>query len=219
MIVFTTLHTDNYQPLADITCENNKRKYCEQHGYPLEVMTDGWVYERKAIGFDKITVIRRALAKYPGCDWIFFSESDAMITNFKIKLEQLVDDRFHFILPADVNGTNCGNFFIRNSPIGIAYLDSIEAAGSIYKDHPMYENQYIQDTVTGTFWRSVIKVVPQRIFNSYDYNTLPRYPKPCKDALGVEGQWNPGDFIIHFADKKLYERIQLANQYLEKIVS
>ena len=218
MIVFTTLHDTGYQPLADLTVEQNKRKYCERHGYPLIVKTDGWTYEKKAIGFEKVALIREALAKYPECSWVFFSESDAMITNFTIKLEQFADDRFHFILPADVNGTNCGNFMIRNSVIGRAYLDSIEAAGAIYKDHPMYENQYIQDSVTGTFWRSVIKVVPQRLFNSYDYTTLPRYGPNPKDALGIEGQWQKGDFIIHFADKKLHERIELVKVYLEKVV-
>jgi hypothetical protein len=218
-IVFTSLHTDNYQSLADITLEQNKRKYCELHGYPLVTMTDGWLYERKAIGFDKITLIRDALKKHPDTDWIFFSESDAMITNFKIKLEQFADDRFHFILPADINGTNCGNFMLRNSEIGIAFLNSIECAGAIYKNHPMYENQYIQDCVTGTFWRSVIKVVPQRLFNSYDYTTMPKYAHvEPKDAIGVNGQWQPGDFMIHFPDKKLEERIQLAQMYLGRIL-
>lgn len=217
-IVVTSLHTDNYQALADITLEQSKRPYCELHGYPLVTMTDGWKYERKAIGFDKITLIRKALQKYPKCSWIFFSESDAMITNFKIKLEQFADERFHFILPADINGTNCGNFLWRNSEIGHAFLNSIECAGSIYKNHPMYENQYIQDCVTGTFWRSVIKVVPQRLFNSYDYTTMPKYPGPHNDALGVNGQWQTGDFVIHFPDKKLEERIPLAQLYLTKIV-
>jgi galactosyl transferase GMA12/MNN10 family len=218
MIVVTTLHTDNYQSLADLTLEKNKRVYCEQHGYPLIVMTDGWRYERRAIGFDKVTLIRRALEQYPQCDWVFFTESDAMITNFKTKLEQFADDRYHFILPADINGTNCGNFLIRNSEIGRAFLDSIECAGAIYKNHPMYENQYIQDCVTGTFWRSVIKVVPQRLFNSYDYTTMPKYPGPHNDALGVNGQWQTGDFMIHFPDKKLEERIQLAKLYLERVI-
>lgn len=215
--MFTTFHTENYQPLADITLEKSKRPYCERHGYPLVVKTSGWKYERNAIGFDKITLVREALEKYPECTWVFFSECDAMITNFNIKLEKFSDERFHFILPADINGTNCGNFMVRNSDIGRAYLDSIEAAAAVYRHHYMYENQYIQDTVTGTFWKTIIKVVPQRLFNSYDYETLPKYPKPCKDALGVDGQWQPGDFMVHFADKSLKERVDLAEKYLTLI--
>jgi hypothetical protein len=215
MIVFTTMHDDAYQPLADLTLEQNKRKYCEKYGYPLIAKTDGWVLEKQAIGFEKVNLVRDALQKYPECDWVFFSECDAMITNFDIKLEQLADDKFHFILPSDINGINCGNFMIRNSPIGRAYLDSIESAYLIYKDTPIWENSYIQHTVTGTLWQRVIKVVPQRLFNSYDYDTLPRYPKPCKDALGYDGQWQPGDFIIHFANQSLEQRIQLAKQYIK----
>jgi hypothetical protein len=83
----------------------------------------------------------------------------------------------------------------------------------------MYENQYIQDCVTGTFWRSVIKVVPQRLFNSYDYTTMPKYAHvEHKDAMGVNGQWQSGDFMIHFPDKKLEERVHLAKLYLEKVI-
>ena len=82
-ILFTTLHTDNYQSLADITLEQNKRKYCELHGYPLITMTDGWLYERKAIGFDKITLIKDALKKHPDADWIFFSETSGFILFFR----------------------------------------------------------------------------------------------------------------------------------------
>jgi len=219
MIVFTTFHTENYQPLAEITLEQNKRKYCERHGYPLMVKTNNWKYPKPAIGFDKVTLIREALDKYPDCSWVFFSECDAMITNFKTKLEQFMDDRFHFILPADANGTNCGNFMIRNSDIGRAYLDSIEAAYAVYKTHYLWENQYIQDSVTGTHWKTVIKVVPQRLFNSYDYTTMPKYPKDCKDVLGIVGQWQPGDFMIHFADKTLEQRLEISKIYSEKVSS
>jgi len=61
-------------------------------------------------------------------------------------------------------------------------------------------------------------VVPQRLFNSYDYTTMPKYPGPHNDALGVNGQWQSGDFVIHFPDKKLDERIDLARLYLNKIL-
>jgi len=217
MIVFTSMHDSSYQPLADLTIEQNKRKYCERHGYPMVVKTDGWVLEKQAIGFEKVNLIRDAIAKYPSCEWVFFSECDAMITNFNFKLEQLIDDKFHFILPTDVNGINCGNFMIRNSPIGLAYLDSIESAYLIYKDTPIWENSYIQHTVTGTLWQKVIKLVPQKVFNSYDYTTLPRYPTPVKDALGFEGQWQRGDFLIHFANQSLEQRIELVKKYMALI--
>lgn len=219
MIVVTTLHTSNYQALADLTLEKNKRKYCELHGYPLIVKDDEWSFPQQAIGFEKVGLVREAFRRYPDCSWVFFTECDAMITNFKTKLEQFADDRFHFILPADINGTNCGNFLIRNSPIGRAFLDSIDAAAAVYVNHPMYENQYIQDCVMGTFWRSIIKVVPQRLFNSYDYTTMPKYAHvEHKDAIGVNGQWQPGDFMIHFPDKKLDERLELASKYLQRVL-
>ena len=41
MIVFTTLHDQNYEPLAEWTLHKNKKLYCEKHGYILHYDTDG----------------------------------------------------------------------------------------------------------------------------------------------------------------------------------
>jgi hypothetical protein len=48
---------------------------------------------------------------------------------------------------------------------------------------------------------------------------MPKYAHvEHKDVIGVDGQWQSGDFMIHFPDKKLDERIKLAKIYLEKVV-
>ena len=36
-LAIATIYTDNIKELAQITVENNKRKYCEKHGYDLKV--------------------------------------------------------------------------------------------------------------------------------------------------------------------------------------
>ena len=88
----------------------------------------------------------------------------------------------------------------------------------------MAENQWIQEMATATYWKKWIKIVPQRMFNAYDY-TLYQFPKftGTKDMLGVDGQWLTGDFLIHIVggmaiDKKsLQDRIDIAKMYLEKV--
>jgi hypothetical protein len=224
--VVTTFHTSDWDHFAEITDEN-KKKYCERHEYAFETKSGGpwktrielgngeWGFER---GFRFIEMFE----KYPECEWVLFSDCDAMITNITIPLDRIVDNRFHVIVPADCNGTNCGNILIRNSEIGRAFCESMVAARPAYRDNFMAENQWIQEMATATYWQKWVKIVPQRMMNSYDYALYPDLPP--KDVLGVDAQWRPGDFILHIVGgsarykKTVEQRMDIAKQYLEKVV-
>ena len=225
--VIVTLHTPDWQAFADIT-DKNKKEYCDRHGYAFETQGDGpwhtdigrgimgdWGFER---GYRFLDMFK----KYPECEWVLFSDCDALITNRTITLDRVVDNRFHVIVPADCNGTNCGNILIRNSEIGRAFCESMVASRPAYRDNVMAENQWIQEMATATYWSKWIKVVPQRIMNSYDYTLYPDLPP--KDVLGIDAQWKSGDFILHIVGgsarfkKTTEQRMDIAKQYLEKIV-
>lgn len=185
------------------------------------------------IGWGKIYAMKYALNTYPDSQWIFSSETDAFITNMDRKLEDIIkicaDQNTHIIIPSDVNGINCGNMFVRNSDVGRAFLDTIIAGMPLYRNWYLFENQLIQDllvgthleetgiTQGGTLWSRVGKVVPQRLFNSYDYKghpTLKNRPH-FNDILGTDGQWKSGDFMIQWPATSLEYRIEQANKYLE----
>jgi hypothetical protein len=172
--------------------------------------------------------MREAMEKYPEAEWIFNIDTDAMITNMDKKLEDLVRtvavESTHVAIPADCNGINCGVMLVRNSPIGKAFLETIIVGMPLYRHWYMFENQLIQDLVVGThleedgmhpggtFWARVIRVVPQRVMNSYDYRNLPRLAgrKDYNDILGSDGQWQPGDFVIQWPSTDLEFRIKAA---------
>lgn len=227
--VVTTLHTPDWEEFASVT-DQNKREYCDRHGYAFETKGDGPWNTRIDLGvmgdwgFERGYRFLEMFEKYPECEWVYFSDCDAMITNFTLPLDKIVDNRYHVILAADINGTNCGNILIRNSEVGRGFCQSMVAARPAYRDNMMAENQWIQEMATATYWRKYIKVVPQRIINSYDYS-LYQFPKVTgtKDVLGVDGQWQPGDFMLHIVggmamDKKsVQERIAIAKQYLDKV--
>ena len=117
--VVTTLHTPDWQKFADVT-DKNKEEYCTRHGYAFETQSDGPWHTRIDLGimgdwgFERGYRFLDMFAKYPECEWVLFSDCDAMITNRTIPLDRIADDRFHVILPADCNGTNCGNIMIRD---------------------------------------------------------------------------------------------------------
>ena len=82
MIVFTTLHDQNYEPLAEWTLHKNKKLYCEKHGYILHYDTDGGervigmpvIVKRNPpipdghypLGWGKIFLMKEAMDNYDG---------------------------------------------------------------------------------------------------------------------------------------------------------
>ena len=234
--VVTTFRTPDWADFAEVT-ETNKKEYCERHGYGFIAKVDepyntrfhygnpetkdmGWEW-----GFERGYMFKEAFSKFPECEWVMCSDTDGLFTNHTLPLDRLVDNRFHVIIPADINGINCGNILVRNSEIGRGFVNSMIGAMPAYRDNPMSENQWIQEMSTATYWRKWIKIVPQRMFNSYDF-TLYQFPRitGTKDILGVDGQWQSGDFLIHivggmaFDKKSLQERIEIAKMYLERVI-
>ena len=59
----------------------------------------------------------------------FHLKTDCMITNMNIKLEDIIEkyanQDTHFMVPADCNGTNCGNMLIKNSETGRSFINTI----------------------------------------------------------------------------------------------
>jgi len=255
MYVVVSVNDEKYKPLADWTVLKNKKVYCERHGYVLKHYEDGAESlvgkpmragnppipeDHLPIGWAKVYAMKDAFEKYPDCEWIFNTDCDVMITNMTIKLEDIVnectkDANVHVIIPADCNGINCGNMFIKNSPIGKAFLDTIIAGLPLYREWYLFENQLIQDLCVGThlteqgvkaggtLWGRVIKILPQRVFNSYDYKKIPllKDRPQYNDILGHDGQWKEGDFIIQWPSTDLDYRIKEAEELYnsQKIIS
>ena len=255
MYVVVSVNDEKYKPLADWTVLKNKKVYCERHGYVLKHYEDGAESlvgkpmragnppipeDHLPIGWAKVYAMKDAFEKYPDCEWIFNTDCDVMITNMTIKLEDIVnectkDANVHVIIPADCNGINCGNMFIKNSPIGKAFLDTIIAGLPLYREWYLFENQLIQDLCIGThlteqgvkaggtLWGRVIKILPQRVFNSYDYKKIPllKDRPQYNDILGHDGQWKEGDFIIQWPSTDLDYRIKEAEELYnsQKIIS
>lgn len=214
MYVMATMHDVGYQALATVTCDNNKIPYCEKHGYELAVKTDGW---SDVVYFDKIQYLIDILENNPDVKWIWWLDCDALITNFTKRIEDYVDDNYHIIISTDVNGINCGSFFVKNSPDGIAWLKMILDHKERYKIKKWDNPEQTPMIMTYIKWRDKIKLVPQKEINSYNYALL--YPTlDNHDMLGVVGEWAPGDWVLHWPGIPNQSRIQIAAQVAPHIV-
>jgi hypothetical protein len=217
MYAIASFNDAKFQPLADIT-DAVKREYCERHGYSYFVKTD--VAFTPDIGFEKIRMVLDLFDKHPDIEWLLFCESDAIVSNFNIKIEDRIDNRYHFIVATDINDINAGVFLARNSSEGRKYLNYILKQRPKYQDNWQAEQGVIQDTFDG--WRHAVRVVPQRTMNSFQYQFY-RYGDhrdrpPHRDIMGNDGNWQQGDWILHWPGMSLENRLQVSKQMIPYIV-
>lgn len=211
-----TAHNAAYQPLADITWDQNKKLYAERHGYDAITLTE-FKYPLKYISFERTELIIKLLesGQY---DWIHACGADTMITNFNIRLEDLADDDYDFVIATDCYNINNDSFLARNTPTTIAWLQHVCDIREQYGDAKWLDQSAMMDTIGMMGDR--IKIVPQRELNSYNYDLYPGLVPHIykKDLLGNDGQWQSGDFLIHWPAVPNDQRIAMAQQMLTQVV-
>ena len=212
MFAVASINLPNYQDLADLT-DQTKIEYCNRYGYKFFVLKENKYSD--IMGFNKIGYILDLLNTNSDIDWLLFSECDASITNLDIKIEDRIDDNYHVIFPVDRLNINAGNFLVRNSEQGRAFLDMILSKEEEYTTNPWAEQQVIIDTIEQ--YSDVVKIVPQRHMNSYEQHMYD-YCDIRTDILGTSGQWEPGDWIVHWPGTYKPARIRRANEIAELIV-
>ena len=212
MHAVASLHDANYADLAELT-DSPKREYCERHGYKFFVL-DEMKYST-ITGFNKIHFTLDLFQQHPEIEWLLFSECDAMITNLTIRIEDRVDDNYHFIVPVDRLNLNSGNFLARNSEQGRAYLQMILDREAEYKEIEWAEQQVIIDTIDE--YQDIVKIVPQKYMNSYEPEIYD-YCDASRDILGNSGAWEPGDWIVHWPGTHKPTRIARAEAHTQLLI-
>lgn len=220
-----SMNNEDYKPLQELTWDKNKVPYCLKWGYsPLffpigersesSKQTEG---SNQFFGFGKIRNILNVL-QCSDYEWVLFSECDAMITNFGVSLESLVDNQFHVLLSSCFNTINAGNLMVRNTVEGCDYLKFILDSYPKYKTAGWAEQQCMIDSLSQ--FKSTVKVVPQRTFNSYDdFLYVLHKIGDRRDKFGLSGEWQSGDFQVHWPGMNLDQRLELARKYADKVVN
>jgi hypothetical protein len=86
-----------------------------------------------------------------------------------------------------------------------------------------YENwegeQGIMKDTYEQYKNTVVKLVPQKLMNSYNYAVYRgRYPEPLIDKLGTVGDWSIGDFVIQWPATDLNFRLRAFDYYSNLIL-
>jgi len=213
-IAILTFHDSLYLPLAQLSLPN-KKKYVQKNSYGLFVKEDGF---GNHFGWEKIRSFIE-LIKRNEYDWIFWLGADAIITNFNIKLESIIDNNFHFIMATDSHGINSDSMLVRCSPESLAFFEEMILPKPEYLNHVEFEQGVMRDLFHSSF-PHLVKYVSQKTMNSYlyDYYIHMDEYKERKDKFGNPGDWTEGDFVIHFPGITLYEKFKNCIIYVEKVI-
>jgi hypothetical protein len=213
MYAVTSLNDEKYQPLADLTWTQNKKLYCEQHGYAGHQWTSGFDKSIKG-GFERLRLMRELMIEHPEYQWLWWTGCDSMITNFNVKIEEKIDPNYDLIIATDCNEINNDSFLIKNTEWSKNYLQELCDLRPQYENHMFLEQQAMIETYPK--YKDKIKIVPQRHLNSY-YNDL--YPHQSKyDLLGTDGTWQKGDWLLHWPGTSLDTRLKLARHFINEVV-
>lgn len=218
MIILATMHDDNYAELAAETWDNNKVKYAEKHGYAYIAKTEN--FYGIPPGFEKVQFLIDLLDAYPDTEWIWWTGTDSMVTNFNVKVEDKVIAEADIVMSADFNFIiNCDSILVRNTAASKAWLQSIMDAMPEYHNHQYKEQQFMIDTIDTA--EAVISLQPQNHMNSYEYKCYKVAPwnyQQETDVNGDRGQWEPGDWLVHWPGTQPNERLALVAETKDKII-
>ena len=202
-----------FQPLADYTWTQNKVPYCERHGYAAHNMTSGFRGDIP-IGFEKLFFMRDIMNEHPEYEWIWWTGCDAMIMNHTIKIEDKIDPEWELLLATDCNEINNDSFLLKNSEWGRNYMQYLIDVIPKYTNHYFYEQQAMIESYP--MHKDKIKIVPQRYLNAYKNDLYPHQSK--YDLLGNDGTWQEGDWLMHWPGTHLHIRLELAKEYINKVI-
>jgi hypothetical protein len=213
MYAVVSLNDEKYQPLADLTWNQNKQQYCERHGY----LGLNWTNDfDKTIpgGFERCRLIKELFEKRKDIEWVWWTGCDAMITNHTVKIEDKIISDYDLIIATDCNEINNDSFLIKNTEWSKNWLQEIYDSLPKYRTAMFLEQQAMIDSIPAN--KEKIKIVPQRYLNAYKNDLYPHQSK--YDLLGNDGTWQKGDWLIHWPGTSLDLRIQLARHFINEVV-
>jgi hypothetical protein len=106
---------------------------------------------------------------------------------------------------------------VRNTPEGRGYLQMIIDKEPEYRNHGRAEQQVIIDTIEEH--ADIVKVVQQKHMNCYIDQLYAHLGIDHKiDILGMNGEWQQGDWILHLPGLDKPTRINVIQSILQLIV-
>lgn len=228
MFAVVSMSTHSIADLANPT-DQYKKEYCDTNGYEFFSIKDEdfKVFTTPYSSFmdwNKAFYVNDLLKARPDIEWVLISEADATITNMTTKFEDKIDNDYHVIIPVDRLTLNGGNWLLRNSTEGRAYIQHMVDVVEDYRadqspEGTLVDKWGLQQVMIDTIdqYRDIVKIVPQRYMNSYEPEVYD-YCDASKDCFGNSAKWETGDWIIHWPGIRHNLRLQRVALLESKVV-
>lgn len=210
-----TLSSKQYDAVCAVS-NPNKAEYAARWGYDFEFKRGEHPYS--TVFFDRHRYFLRLLSS-GRWDWILCIGGDAIITNMTIPLSDHVMDGCGWIMARDALQINSDVFLARCCPESAAVFVKLLAEEELWMKSPTKDQDALESFVNNGF-EKIIKIVPQRTLQSYEYslyhNLGGNYAKGL-DADGNDGQWQRGDFCLH-VPAHMERKAQILKDHLPLVV-
>ena len=186
--VLTIASGKEYQEQVALGTQS-KRDYCQKQGYDF-IYCEETLDASRHPAWSKILLALTALQN-PSYKWVVWIDADTLIMNYDIRLEDIIDEQYNFLITADHNSISSGVFFIRNCDWSIQLLKNAYQRTGLPDEWRYYEQPaIIQELLEQNAIGEQAKICPQRQFNSYNHYEHKYMP---------DVTYHHGDFLIHFA--------------------
>ncbi|MBA3721547.1 MAG: glycosyltransferase [Parachlamydiaceae bacterium] len=165
----------------------NKKQYCELHGYDF-ICEKELLDPSRPIPWSKIPLLLRVMEN-SSYKWIFWTDADSLVMNLGFPLEDLIDEKYKLIITKDFTDINAGQFLLRNCEESRNFLKEVYSHTECI-NHPWWSQQAMILEINKQNSTSFSKIIPQRLINSY--------PTECS-GKNLYSAYQSGDFIVHFA--------------------
>jgi len=212
-ILVFSYHDENshYGPTFKVIGElsrQSKEEYCKIHGYDFSLkdkdFDPSWVYRT-----ERVNILINEIGNY---DWIWYLDTDTMIMNQTIRIENLIDDNYDLIIAKTrtegLIEINDGSMLIKRSEWSKKFLNHINSVAKT-SSNPWPCQQAVIDYINITHVEEAkkhIKIVPLRFFNSYYHSWHPK------------DNYQHGDFVIHLAGRSNDSRYEIFNELKNHII-
>ena len=184
--------------------------YAHQHNYTYICFEYDLVPTFVSVFYNKLIAVNSVFKDSRNFDWVLYLDSDAAITNFEYKLEDIIarHPNKEFILAKDSNGANNGVFLIKNTSTMADLLEKSYSNSSFY--HTRMPEQSAMFHYLSNEFSNYVGIEPPSFFNAYfkGYSDF-------KEEADVQ-YWNDKSFILHLFQLATEDRIHIFKQILMK---
>lgn len=177
----------------------SKAMYAAKHDYDACLYNE--YLDKTRLGYwYKVIAVQKNIEQY---DWVFYLDSDAIIMNHNIRLEDLIDDHYDMVATHDGGPVPIlsGQFLIKNSAWSRQFLKDWYNVGDTHIQPGFDGGALIKLFTENEEIRQHIKIIPVDKMGSYMWS------------------YKEGDFIIQFAGLTHDDKEKYMKEYYEKSLS